>query len=92
MQTHYKNNLVRGVLFKLANKTTDEAPPKAKPRELGGIKLPLTDAQIVEARRRHENEGATMTDLAREFECDLAFMRKVLDYQVRQKLFPPRAR
>ncbi len=80
---------LRGSLFKMAM-TLPPSPPKARePKRIGGVKLPMTDEQILEARIAYERQGANVDDLAKLYGVSREFMDKVVDYVVRQKLFPP---
>lgn len=78
-----------GCLYKMAL-AMPSSPRREKPEPRPpGKSLPMTDEQILEARVEHERKGADADTLAERYGVAADFMRRVLDYRVRCKLFPP---
>lgn len=82
--------MMNATLYRAAMIASPPSPPKRAEPRIPGKPLPLTDEQIVEARRAHEREGATAIELAEHYDVDIKFMQRVLAYEVRVKLVPPR--
>lgn len=83
--------LMHHSLYRLAKTLPpNERPPKPPEKVIGGTKLALDDAQILEARRLHEREHVDCNSLARQFNVSFNFMRRILDYELRVRLVPKR--
>lgn len=49
----------------------------------------MTDEQVIECRVAHEHNGEKPHVLARRYGTSLEYMKALLDYRTRSKLFPP---
>lgn len=79
-------------LWVMANKLppTDRVKPKPDAKKVRAAatsaknkKLDLSDEQVIEARRQHEEDGRSTRELAAQYGVPVSRMRQILEYQTR---------
>lgn len=86
----YRVLQMSGALYKsfILSESETKAPPK-QPQQLGRIQVP--NEVIVEMRRLHEVERLTVKQVQDRYpEYSTNYVKNVLQYIVRAKLFPPK--
>lgn len=74
------------LLFKIANEPLEVKHKVHKAPQ--GPNKKLTDAQVLEARTLHEQEGWTPIKLQKKFDVSKAYMYCILSYQTRSRIYP----
>lgn len=74
------------LLWRMAQKVDHERVQPKQAKERGHPKTKLTDAQVIEMRDRHENEGWSIARCAEHYGLNRPHCDRILDYSVRSNV------